>query len=58
MERKELLTAVEAAAYLNVTKRTILRWAREGKIERMKISGKLVLFTPEAIDIFLKRRRG
>lgn len=51
--RKELLTADEAADYLNVSKATILKWARKGKIERVKISAKIVLFTAEAIDNFL-----
>ncbi|MBI5248862.1 MAG: helix-turn-helix domain-containing protein [Desulfomonile tiedjei] len=56
MERKELLTADEAAAYLNVSKATILKWARKGKIERVKISAKIVLFSIEAIDNFLKEK--
>ncbi len=52
--RKELLTAEEAADYLNVSKATILKWARKGKIERVKISAKIVLFSVQAIDRFLK----
>lgn len=54
--RKELLTAEEAGAYLNVSKATILKWARKGKIERVKISAKIVLFSIEAIDNFLKEK--
>jgi excisionase family DNA binding protein len=54
--RKELMTAAEAAQYLSVTKRTILKWARAGRIERMKISGKVVLFTAEAVENFLKQQ--
>jgi excisionase family DNA binding protein len=57
MERKELMTADEAAAYLSITKRTILKWARAGRIERLKISGKVVLFTAEAVENFLKQQR-
>lgn len=56
MERKELMTADEAAAYLNITKRTVLKWARAGRIERVKISAKVVRFTAEAIDNFLKNQ--
>ena len=56
MERKELLSAAEAAAYLNVSKATILKWARKGKIERVKISAKIVLFSAEAIDKFLRNK--
>ncbi len=54
--RKELLTAEEAADYLNVSKATILKWARKGKIERVKISAKIVLFSIDAIDSFLKEK--
>lgn len=54
--RKELLTAEEAAEFLNVSKSTMLKWARKGKIERVKISAKIVLFSIEAIDSFLKEK--
>ncbi|MGO9117529.1 MAG: helix-turn-helix domain-containing protein [Desulfomonilaceae bacterium] len=53
METK-LLTAAEAATKLRINKRTILKWARDGKIESEKISRKVVLFAEEAIDRFLK----
>jgi excisionase family DNA binding protein len=56
VEGKELLTAEAVATKLNITKRTVLKWAREGKIERVKISGKVVLFTAEAVDRFLQTR--
>jgi excisionase family DNA binding protein len=54
MEGKELLTAEETATKLNITKRTVLKWARQGKLERVKVSPKVVLFTAEAIDRFLQ----
>ncbi len=53
---KELLTADEAAAYLNLSKATILKWARKGKIERVKISAKLVLFSADAMGDFLNEK--
>ncbi len=53
---KELISADEAASRLRITKRTLLRWAREGKIECARISAKVVLFTAEAIDGFVGRR--
>jgi len=56
MERNELLTAAEAASKLKISQRTILRWARENKIESVKLSRKVVLFTAEAIDDFVKSR--
>jgi excisionase family DNA binding protein len=54
MEGNQLLTAAEAATKLRTTKRTILKWAREGKIESRKISRKIVLFEDDAIDRFWK----
>jgi excisionase family DNA binding protein len=56
MSGKELLTADETAELLKVTKRTILRWAREGKIESIKISRKRLLFSQESIEDFLKSK--
>ncbi|MGO9568460.1 MAG: helix-turn-helix domain-containing protein [Desulfomonilaceae bacterium] len=56
MSEKELLTAAEAAERLKIAKRTLLRWARENKIESVKLSRKVVLFTAEAIDDFVKSR--
>jgi excisionase family DNA binding protein len=56
MSEKELLTAAEAAERLKITKRTLLRWARETRIESVKLSRKVVLFTAEAIDDFIKSR--
>jgi len=54
MSEKELLTAAEAAEKLRIAKRTLLRWARANKIESVKLSTKVVLFTAEAIDEFVK----
>lgn len=54
MSGTELLTAAEAAEMLKIAKRTLLRWARESKIESVKLSRKVVLFTVEAINDFLK----
>ena len=56
MSEKELLTAAEAAERLTITKKTLLRWARENKIECVKLSRKVVLFTAEAIDRFVDSR--
>jgi len=54
MPGKELLKPDEAAAILKIAKRTLLKWARENKIESVKLSRKVVLFTAEAIDEFVK----
>lgn len=54
MSGKELLTAAETAERLRIEKRTLLKWARENKIESVKLSRKVVLFTAEAIDEFVE----
>ena len=56
MSEKELLTADETATKLSVARRTILRWARENKIESIRISNKKILFSQEAINEFLKSK--
>ena len=56
MSGKELLTAAEAAERLRIEKRTLLKWARENKIESVKLSRKVVLFTAEAVDDFVQGR--
>ena len=53
---KELINADEAAQLLNVTKRTLLRWGRERKIECVRISKKTILFSLDAIDEFVRQR--
>ena len=37
--QREWLTAAEAAQHLKVKQRTLLQWAREGKIPAHKLSG-------------------
>lgn len=56
MSEKELLTAAEAAEKLRIEKRTLLKWARQNKIESVKLSRKVVLFTAEAVDDFVQGR--
>jgi excisionase family DNA binding protein len=56
MPEQELLTADEAAAKLRIEKRTLLKWARENKIESVRLSEKKILFTEQAIERFLQTR--
>ena len=56
MSGDELLTAAEAANKMRIAKRTLLRWARENRIESVRISEKRILFTEEAIERFLQAR--
>lgn len=53
MER-ELLCADETASMLNVTRRTLLRWAREKKIGCVRVSRKTILFSREDIESFVE----
>lgn len=53
MSEKELLTPDEVAEKLRIAKRTLLRWARENRIQTVRLSRKVVLFTEEAIDEFV-----
>jgi excisionase family DNA binding protein len=56
MSEKGLLTTAEAAERLKIAKRTLLRWARERRIESVRISNKKILFTDQAIERFLQAR--
>jgi excisionase family DNA binding protein len=56
MSGKELLTAAEAAKELRIAKRTLLRWARENKIESVRVSNKKILFTENAIEKYIQTR--
>lgn len=56
MSKKELLTANEAAQRLQIAKRTLLRWARENRIESVRLSEKRILFTEGAIEEFIQTR--
>jgi excisionase family DNA binding protein len=56
MSEKKLLTADEAAEKLRIAKRTLLRWARENRIESVRVSEKRILFTEKAIEGFIQTR--
>jgi hypothetical protein len=56
MDGKELLSAADAVTRLYVTKRTILKWAREDKIGCVRASRKVILFRTGDIDKFVQRR--
>jgi excisionase family DNA binding protein len=56
MSEKELLTAAEAADKLRIAKTTLLRWARENRIESVRVSEKRILFTEDGIERFLQAR--
>ncbi len=51
----ELLSAEEAAARLKAARRTLLKWAREGKISSVRLSAKMIRFTEEQVAEFISR---
>jgi excisionase family DNA binding protein len=53
LPQSDWLTAVEAAEYLKVKKRSLLLWVREGKIKAYVLSGtkrRVWRFRPEDLD--------
>lgn len=58
-ERKEngngLLSAEEAAVRLNVSKRTLLKWARKGKIGCIRLCAKMIRFSEDQLAEFIRR---
>ena len=53
---KKILTIREAFKYLNISRPTLLRWRKQGKIKGIKVEGK-VLFRKEDLDAFLENNR-
>ncbi len=51
-----LLTPEEVASLFSVDKRTVLKWARDGKLGRKKMTGKIIRFTTESVNLFLKSK--
>gem|GEM_PF-2034559 len=53
----ELLSAEEAATKLkvSVSKKTLLKWAREGKIGSVRLPAKMVRFSEEQLSEFIRR---
>ena len=54
----QLLTAADAAEMLVCSPETMLRLSRQGKLVSVQIGERLVRFTPEAVEQFIKRAGG
>ncbi len=50
------LTPDDVASIFSVDRRTVLKWARDGKLERVKVSGKVIRFTEESVNSFVKSK--
>lgn len=53
--RRELLTAEELAALLNVSEKTIYRWSKSGSLPSVRL-GALVRFEPATVSLWLRER--
>ena len=53
--RNRLLNTEEAAAKLKVSKKTLLKWARERKIGSVRFSPRIVCFSEEQLAEFIRR---
>ena len=56
-DNKRLLTPEDVAERLGVQPATVRAWARDGRIESFKISGRLMRFLPAAVDAFIEAER-
>ena len=52
----EFLTSEELAQRLRLRPSTIKRWAQEGIIPSLRLSGKVVRFDPEDVECALRKR--
>lgn len=53
MPIEKMMTPKEAAAYLQVHFKTLIKWAEEGKVPGRKL-GSLWRFSPSVLEAFLK----
>jgi len=51
------LTAHELAEQLRVSPETIRAWARQGRIPRLRIGARPLLFDPDEVEAALRSRR-
>ena len=51
-----LLDADEAAERLRVHKATVLKWARDGQLNHIKISARKILFRADDIEALVEER--
>ena len=54
-ESPRLLGTGEAANRLYVSKRTVLRWDREGRLDAIRVGPKLWRYTEASVDAMLRK---
>lgn len=52
-----LLSSAEAAARLHVSRRTVIRYGRDGLLDGRRIGPKLVMVTEESVNAMLRGGR-
>mgnify|MGYP001156503060 CR=1 FL=1 len=52
-----LMKSTEAAGILGVSKATLHRWTKAGKIECVQVEVNSIYFTQDALDDFIQRNR-
>ena len=57
MESEKLLTADEVAAVLNVSRKSVYKWAEAGRLPFIRLGGRVVRFDPEAVRQFIESGR-
>ena len=53
----QLMTPDEVAEVLRVSKETVLRWARSGKLPSLPLAGRIIRFRQEDVDQLLAGNR-
>ena len=57
MESEKLLTADEVAAVLNVSRKSVYKWAEAGRLPFIRLGGRVVRFDPGAVRQFIESGR-
>ena len=57
MSSKMLIKSTDAAAKLGVSKSTLHRWVKAGKIECVQVESNSIYFTHDALDTFIQEYR-
>lgn len=53
-----LLTSKQVMARLGISRSTLSRWCKSGRLRRVEFGGKLMRFDPDEVDQFLHAHRG
>jgi excisionase family DNA binding protein len=57
-EEARLLTPEQVAERLSVSRHTIMKWLRDGKLAGRKLGGKIWRIEPDEVQAFIERSQG